>query len=286
MPNYEKARAAVRQLAREQSKVDKVEAALTFADIIGGAVDSAQNLSGLASFSGLSGAASLLRSFASVDDIATVLPNLNFTMNGHDDADSPITVEYFRGRSLKNLGGSALSLVGVAASAGTAGVNVASAIQHGNATGSTLVHLLKLGAMANRERKMERVTIADWLKVLIAVKSMKAAVRGASLAGAVIPAASLGVGIGTAIAKLGIKITMTKVCYATAAQLHWRAFQEQAISGGLGKGTGGKIGPASEIVWEIFKKRGLTRVFGQYDVAKLVREPAGWLPLADKITLI
>lgn len=52
------------------------------------------------------------------------------------------------------------------------------------------------------------------------------------------------------------------------------------------KKVGREAGPASAIVWEIFTKRGATRVFGAYDVAALVREPAGWMALGDKLMLI
>ncbi len=45
-------------------------------------------------------------------------------------------------------------------------------------------------------------------------------------------------------------------------------------------------GPASKIFWEIFTKRGATRLFGAYDVAALVKEPAGWMALGDKLMLI
>ena len=50
--------------------------------------------------------------------------------------------------------------------------------------------------------------------------------------------------------------------------------------------TGATAGPGSAIFWEIFTKRGATLAFGSYDIAALVREPAGWLALADKLTLI
>jgi hypothetical protein len=50
--------------------------------------------------------------------------------------------------------------------------------------------------------------------------------------------------------------------------------------------TGAVAGPASAIFWEVFTKRGATMALGSYDVAALVREPAGWLALADKLTLI
>ncbi len=278
MPNYERARDAVRELVKEKARVDKMDLVLDIAEILGEAMDSDL-------CSNLAKSASLIKSVADSDD-GNVLPNIYFVYNGLEDADGPMTAEYFRGRSLKSLGGKAASFVGHAAAGGTAGINVALAVEEANATGTTSVHLLELLAMANRERKMERVTIGDWLKVVITAKSLKLAVRGASLAGAVIPVASLGVEIGKCVARLGIKLTLTKVCYATAAEIHWRAYREQAIAKGLNMGNGRMTGPASQIYWEIFTKRGLTRIFGNYDIAGLVSEPAGWLPLADKLMLI
>ena len=50
--------------------------------------------------------------------------------------------------------------------------------------------------------------------------------------------------------------------------------------------AGPSAGPASAIFWEIFTKRGATRILGNYDIDALVREPAGWLALGDKLTLI
>ena len=50
--------------------------------------------------------------------------------------------------------------------------------------------------------------------------------------------------------------------------------------------TGPEAGPASAIFWEIFTRRGATRMLGAYDVAALVRKPAGWMALGDKLMLI
>ena len=54
----------------------------------------------------------------------------------------------------------------------------------------------------------------------------------------------------------------------------------------LGTRGGAGAGPASGIFWEIFTKRGATRAFGKYDIQALVKEPAGWMALADKLLLI
>jgi len=45
-------------------------------------------------------------------------------------------------------------------------------------------------------------------------------------------------------------------------------------------------GPASKIIWEIFTKRGATWLLGPYDIPALISEPAGWMALGDKLTLI
>lgn len=50
--------------------------------------------------------------------------------------------------------------------------------------------------------------------------------------------------------------------------------------------VGPEAGGASSIIWEMFTKRGATRIFGAYDIAALIREPAGWLALGDKFMLI
>ena len=44
--------------------------------------------------------------------------------------------------------------------------------------------------------------------------------------------------------------------------------------------------PASAIMYEIFTKRGITRLFGKYDTAAIMREPSGWLALNDKLMLM
>jgi hypothetical protein len=59
--------------------------------------------------------------------------------------------------------------------------------------------------------------------------------------------------------------------------------RNKQISGGFKLGTGGKIGPVSQIFWKIFTKRGLTFMFDRYDIASLVKEP---LALGYKLIMI
>lgn len=212
------------------------------------------------------------------------IPNPWFVYNGHEDRESPYTKKYLRSRWWKSKGSTAATALGGLASVSTAGVNVGGVAVHGNAVGSTAVHMAKIVSIADKYKQTK--TISDWCRVVLQAKAAKAAIRGGNLAGAAIPFASLPASIATAVATAGVKLTLTNLCYATAANIHWRAYQEQAISGGLNYGTGKKVGPASKIYWEIFQRRGATRVFGQYDTAKLIGEPCGWRALGDKLTLI
>jgi hypothetical protein len=157
---------------------------------------------------------------------------------------------------------------------------VGAVAQNVNAIGSTGVHLYKFRSIANRTRQSK--TIGGWIDLVIKMKAIKATIRTTQLAGTVIPFPYAGAvaGIVAAAAKLGVKFTMTKLCLALSAELHWRAFQEQAIS------RKSKDGPASAIIYELFTRRGATRVFGKYDVDQFVKEPCGWMAISDKILLI
>jgi hypothetical protein len=212
------------------------------------------------------------------------IPNPWFVNNGQADRENTVSEKYAKGRTGKSITGAGLSFVGTVASSHTAGINVVDTITHANATGTTLAHLAKIIAIA--ERYPQSRTIAEWCGVVQKMKALKAGIRGGQLIGGLIPGVSMPASIVAAVVKTGVKLTYTNVCCVTAANIHWRAFQEQAVSGGLSLGTGGKIGPASQIYWEIFTKRGLTRLLGNYDIARLVQEPAGWQPLADKLLLL
>ncbi len=211
-------------------------------------------------------------------------PNPWFVFNGHDDAESPYTKKYLRNRGRKNLASGVIGIGGTVSSQVTQ-ADVAGIIQHGNAVGSTAAHLVKLRSMAQSHKKSQ--TLTGWFDLLIKMKAIKAGVRGTQLTGAAIPVGALQIvtGVGAAAAKLGIKFHYTNACLATAADIHWRARQEQAISGGL-FGATGKVGPASNMMYEIFARRGATRIFGKYDVDKIIKEPCGWMALSDKLLLI
>ena len=213
-----------------------------------------------------------------------LVPNPWFVFNQHDDQESPYTKKYLRNRGRKNLASGIIGIGGTVSSQVTQ-ADMAGIVQHSNATGSTVAHLYKLKGQAQNFKQSE--TLTKWIDLLIQMKTVKTAVRGTQLAGSAIPVGALqaATGLGAAAAKLGIKLHYTNLCLITSADVHWRAFQEQAISGGL-LGKRGKVGPASNMLYELFTRRGFTRVFGKYDVDKIIRAPAGWMAVSDKLLLI
>lgn len=213
-----------------------------------------------------------------------IVPNPWFVWNGQDEADNKYTRSYLKHRGWKKKAGSAFSFGGSMASEVTQ-IDVAGALMHGQATALSSAHIIQLKTIAKGHRQSK--TISDWLDLLVKLKAIKAGVRGAQLAGAVIPIGVVGnaTDIAAKIGKIGVKLTYTKATLVTSADIHWRAFQEQAISTGR-FGSGGKVGPASRIMYEIFAKRGATRVFGKYDVDRIIKEPSGWVALNDKLMLM
>ncbi len=216
----------------------------------------------------------------SKEDVAES-PNPFFVANGQcDEADpaSPVTLKYVRSRLGKGIAGGVIGLGGqVLAKSVLFDVDVVGGLQHANATGSTLAHIMKLKAIAKSYRQSQ--TISQWIDVILKMKIMKATIRGSQIVGALVPGADLPIGIAVAVAKIGIRLTVTKICYWTAAELHWRAFAERRINRNA-------VGPAGRIITELFTRRGATRIFGKYDVDAIINEPCGWMAVADKICLI
>ncbi|MBL0937709.1 MAG: hypothetical protein IBJ03_02380 [Gemmatimonadaceae bacterium] len=219
-----------------------------------------------------------------------IVPNPWMVWNGHDEIESLVTKSYLKHRGRMQLGGAAVSVAGALAAAATV-ADVGALVQHGNATGSTVAHLIKFKAIAKGYKQSE--TISGWIDVLMKMKALKAAVRGGQFAAAVaspIPwggstAVSITAGVLAAGAKLGIKLKFSNLCAMTAMDLHWRCYQETALLSGI-RGIGSGTGPATRILQELFIRRGATRVFGQHNLAGLVKEPGGWMAVNDKLLLI
>lgn len=209
----------------------------------------------------------------------SVKPNPWFVANGHEAAPSPHAQAYLHSRAWKGLAGTGISVIGGFTSAFSHGVNIGSLGRHGSASASTVMHLLALRALAASSR--QGGTIAQWCNTIIKIKASKLATRGSQAIGAALPVPFAGsaINIAAAAGKLGHKIGLGEVCYMTAIEIHWRAFQEQAIARQAS-------GPAGRIFTEILTRRAATRISGRYDPAAMIREPAGWMVLGDKLVQV
>ncbi|MFK8017398.1 MAG: hypothetical protein AB8G17_18385 [Gammaproteobacteria bacterium] len=234
--------------------------------------------------SGIGGGTSVVYSMIKHGEARNVGPTPNpfFVWNGHDGSNR-YTQRYLRNTSLKAIGSGVISVGSGVASQATQ-VDIAGSFMHGSASKSTFRHLVQLQAIADSYQQSE--TIAAWLDLVMRMKIMKLGIRGSQLVGAVVPIGAVGVvtSVGAAAARIGVKLTMTKVCLAAAAEIHWRAYLEQKISGFIMEGSGGKIGPASKVVHELFTHRGITAgLFSNYKANKLIMEPSGWLAVSHKL---
>ncbi len=231
----------------------------------------------------------------------------------NDETRSPLTQAYLRSRDYKTIGSNMMGIGGGVAAIHTGGVNVPTTTRHLNAVGSTLIHWLKIRAIA-QSVPQKSATIIGWCDIIMKAKAAKGGSRAVGIVAAATPVPLAGpiATIFGAAAGLGIKIGLAEACYLAALEIHWRAFGEQTIAAAAGPRTPRPVnfsrpfgpgnrpgqsmpvpgkepaaslsaGPASRIVAELFKRRGMTRVLGAYDVAGLIREPAGWMVLGERL---
>ena len=210
-------------------------------------------------------------------------PNKHFKDHGLEEGNSEYTKKYVISRKLKNIAGGLVSVGGALASPSTGGVNVGGAVRHGAADINTIAHLYKLTRLAKKFRQSE--TTKRWCAVVFGMKLLKFAGRSAqagssganAIAGAIVDASV------TATNRLALT-AMEKHTSNTAQALHWRAYQEQFFLANKAFADGS--GPATDIVKEILRRRAHCVFGGQYDWRRIIQEPAGWLVIHDKISLL
>ncbi len=278
MPNYARAHAAVEGYIANFTASDGIDLALGLADGVAGLAGASGAVSGtIAAFQ-------LIKALPGDDGL--VIPNVHFVQNGLERP-SPKTYEYLRNRGLKNLGGVAVSVAGGIGSAWTGGVNTTGMIKELNSLGSTGMHLYKLDALLQNKRWEQSKTVRDWIKLTITMKRHKLGERAVTAAGSASVFVALPATLVSAFHKLHVKATYGAIVNKTAADIHWRAHQEQVFDKGFGSGSGkGAVGPATAIVHEIFARRSATALFGKYKTNEIIAEPAGWLAVADKLSMM
>jgi hypothetical protein len=208
-------------------------------------------------------------------------PNPLFVWHGFEESDHKETLKYLQHRKLMDASGIAAGVLGSAAAAVTV-VDLGAIGQGLNALGSTGKHLAAYAIMANAFKRSD--TLSAWIGLIIKMKVLKATLRGGQLAVSVAGLCGTGAiaaSLSMLAAKFGSQAKLKTVCNFVAMQLHWRAYQEQALL----KGEDG-AGPATKILEELFIRRGLTSNFGEHNYLKLIREPGGWMAIADKLLLI
>lgn len=206
------------------------------------------------------------------------------------------------------------------------GVNVAGAIYHGQAAGLTTLHMAKIGGIAAKYRsqkeaqdwcrlveaaKAAKLSIrgAQTIGSVIPLATLPTAIAAAALkAGIKLTTAGACYAAAAAIhwmafveqgfyaevivegrkqsenRRLASEFTLPPIRPLSPLTMAPTASPRRPLP--IPQALGDQAGPASAIFWELFTKRGATLAFGKYDIANLIREPAGWLALGDKLLLI
>ncbi len=221
-----------------------------------------------------------------------LVPNPFFVLNGICDADddnSPVTASYLRGRLGKSLASTAQGFATGALKTFTV-VDPASMAMAGVSIGSTIAHMVALSAIA--QKWQNSTTITGWIDCLMKLKAAKLGKKSLAVISASIP--YLPPGTSTALemlAKLpsaagvaesvGVALADGALVTRVAIELHWRAYREQVLAR-----KSGPVGPASAILTELFTKRTQTRLLGNHETDAIIKEPAGWMAINDKIALL
>ncbi|ECG8513157.1 hypothetical protein FVI83_23690 [Salmonella enterica subsp. diarizonae] len=283
-PYYQEIRAKIEDAAKED--VDKSEIFWAIADSGTALIDT---LTDIPIFNVTTTIVQELYSLINDHPVMPV-PNPWFVWNQHDDNTSPETIKYLQKRGYVSAASSAIAIAGAGGALVTC-IDLGVVGQGGAACASTMKHLAGFRDIAAKYK--ESATIQSWLDVLITMKNLKLAVRGGQVSVAVlsaVPVLSTALSIiGSSLssaAKLGINLKYSNVCRYTAMDLRWRAMQETILLETFSRGKDDS-GPARTILFELFERKGLTGfVWGKHHVDQLIKEPAGWMAIADKLLII
>lgn len=237
----------------------------------------------------------LSRIFGQDLGIDRIFPNPLFLANGHFSP-SPKTSAYFGTRNIKKIASKGISYGGSALSPHTGGINVPAALQGVNSGYSTVRHLQALKRFATGANRQSK-TLSAWLDMAIHIKERKGIRSAGSTVANLVPLIALAPKVSDTVAEgvsLGIELITDMISKApdealiarVAMEIHWRAHQELFMASHLSGSTGQTgVGPASNIFYEIFTRYGATAIFRSYDKSELVKEPAAWFALYDKLSL-
>ncbi|WP_028862169.1 hypothetical protein [Psychromonas aquimarina] len=223
------------------------------------------------------------------------------------------TAAYFKKRMVKKIAGDAVSFSGGVLSSATH-VNTLGAARHGRSDAKTIAHLVRLKEMLKQYKSKGLAVEYKLCKLIIDCKKLKIESQSAALAADCIPGNVI-TSSATAAAgfihgqTLAFRLSNMEADIEKAAKiLHYRAFYEMdddyGIAGLFGEQAANEYAaetPALDMVRELFtqiakieKERVLINIRGHklkvggehFRADKLMREPAGWLVIVDKLNLI
>jgi len=215
-----------------------------------------------------------------------LVPNPFFVLNGiceAEDENSPKTAAYQHGRRAKKVASTVQDLATGHFLKPVTVVDPVSIAKTGVSIGATIAHMAALEAIAKKWRNSQ--TISRWVGCLVAMKGCKLGKKTLAIVSASIPGlppiAEKVLSAVSSVAETGVKKATDAVVTRIAIELHWRAYREQVLAR-----SGGAVGPASAVLVELFTKRTESRILGKYDTDAIIREPAGWMAIKDKIGLL
>ena len=210
------------------------------------------------------------------DDDGDELDNANFTANGYDDP-SPETLYYFKKQWWISRASFTAGAAGKVSSWFLGGWNVSDLAQQGSGARNAY---LNLGVFRSMVGQIPRGgSLAQRLDMVIRMKQIKLASRGAGLASGFVPYGSVVGAVGN-IAKGSLVEYWDKDLIAFAAGIHWRAFTENRI------GRGQATGPSGRIVHQLFNDYttvGALAAESRDTIDRIIAEPKGWLVILDKV---
>lgn len=285
--NLRSALGKAEEKGKSKGKPDRLKGVITMSDVAAAVINTAVTGSHAAQ---AGGSVDVLNAFYKATEKPDLPVNPFLVGSTYEARHSPITLAYLRQRAKKGIGTQVLALTGSAVSAKTAGINVGSLTRHVNSFASSVTHLIKLRQIAADRSEEEHQRLVEWCDTAIKMKQIKMSRRGINTAVSAIPVASIvsdidnyittGLTVANTIENVATPRALGQACYAAAAGLHWLAFDEHRYT--LRQSSS----QASRMIWELFQQRSLTRLFTQkYDVMGIVREPAGWLAVGDKLTM-
>lgn len=219
--------------------------------------------------------------------------------------------KYFKTRHRKSMFGAGAGFVAVVTGLirdGHVGPFVNAGI-HGIPLASTTIHLGKFIQMRNREGLDAR--LKPWLDLIIEIKTVKSLIR-TNLYFLSIPFTEHSVWyqlIGASATRLTYRPRILGACCIAAADLHARAHIEQGFAAGApaagnnqpvpaSANAGNRANslpaprtgvtasrPATDIIVELFSKFGMAEA-GDTDAIEIIKAPAGWLAIANKMMLL